>query len=71
MFLTAPETKGYTLEEMDDVFNSGVPAWRKLERKSRLDDLEQEIVQGNLKVSAPGDENDTSVPVEETPVKTG
>jgi hypothetical protein len=26
MALLAPETKGYTLEEMDDVFNSGIPA---------------------------------------------
>ena len=67
MFLTAPETKGYTLEEMDDVFNSGLPAWRKLDKKSRLEDLEQEIVQGNLKVTAP----ESSVPVQETPVKTG
>lgn len=72
MFLTAPETNGYTLEEMDDVFNSGLPAWRKLDKKSRLEDLEQDIVQGNLKVSAPGEMRETSVPVaEETTAKVG
>ncbi|GMG33123.1 unnamed protein product [Aspergillus oryzae var. brunneus] len=51
MFLTAPETKGYTLEEMDDVFDSGLPAWRKLERKSRMEELEKEIIEGNLKIT--------------------
>lgn len=29
MFFTAHETKGFTLEEMDDVFDSGVPAWKR------------------------------------------
>ena len=53
MFLTAPETKGYTLEEMDEVFDSGLPAWRKLQKRSRLEELEEEIAQGNLKVTAP------------------
>ncbi|KAE8337352.1 hypothetical protein BDV24DRAFT_140141 [Aspergillus arachidicola] len=51
MFLTAPETKGYTLEEMDDVFDSGLPAWRKLDRKSRMEELEKEIIEGNLKIT--------------------
>ena len=49
MSLLAPETKGYTLEEMDEVFDSGRPAWKKLERRSRLDELEREIEAGNLK----------------------
>ncbi|KAF9891860.1 hypothetical protein FE257_003345 [Aspergillus nanangensis] len=53
MFLTAPETKGYTLEEMDEVFDSGLPAWRRLNKRSRLEELEEEIVHGNLKVTAP------------------
>lgn len=52
MFLMAPETKGYTLEEMDGVFDSGLPAWRKLNKRSRLEELEQEIAQGKLKVAA-------------------
>ncbi len=52
MFLTAPETKGYTLEEMDDVFDSGLPAWRSHKHTSRLDDLEREIEAGNVKVPA-------------------
>ena len=55
MFFTAPETKGFTLEEMDDVFDSGIPPWRKLEKRSKLDELEQQIIEGNLKISAPGD----------------
>ncbi|KAF6818995.1 High-affinity glucose transporter 4 [Colletotrichum musicola] len=49
--LFAPETKGFTLEEMDDVFNSGMPAWKTHKRTSRLDDLENEIATGNLKVN--------------------
>ncbi|KAH8432719.1 sugar porter family MFS transporter [Aspergillus melleus] len=54
MFLTAPETKGYTLEEMDEVFDSGIPAWRRLKKRSRLDDLEAEIAEGNLKITGTG-----------------
>ena len=53
MFLTAPETKGKTLEEMDEVFDSGLPAWRSVPKGSRLDRLEKEIEQGTLKVDAP------------------
>ncbi|KAG7286416.1 MFS sugar transporter [Staphylotrichum longicolle] len=49
MALLAPETKGYTLEEMDEVFDSGRPAWKKREKKSRLDELEREIEAGNVK----------------------
>ncbi len=51
MSLLAPETKGYTLEEMDEVFDSGRPAWKKREKRSRLEELEREIEAGNLKVS--------------------
>ena len=54
MFLTAPETKGKTLEEMDTVFDSGRPAWRAVPKGSRLDRLQKEIEEGNLKVAAPG-----------------
>lgn len=50
MTLTAPETKGYTLEEMDDVFDSGVPAWKRYKKASRLEELEREIEAGHLKV---------------------
>ncbi|KAH6687973.1 high-affinity glucose transporter [Plectosphaerella plurivora] len=53
IFLVGVETKGYTLEEMDDLFNSGVPAWRTHVKKSRLDELEREIAAGNLKVDRP------------------
>ncbi len=53
MFLTAPETKGKTLEEMDEVFDSGLPAWRSVPKGSRLDQLQKDIEAGNLKVSAP------------------
>ncbi|KAK3303122.1 general substrate transporter [Chaetomium strumarium] len=51
MTLFAPETKGYTLEEMDDVFDSGLPAWKKHQKRSRLEELQREIEAGNLKVS--------------------
>jgi MFS family permease len=53
MFLTAPETKGRTLEEMDEVFDSGIPAWRKVPVSSRLDRLQKDIEAGNLKIIAP------------------
>lgn len=50
MFLTAPETKGKTLEEMDVVFDSGIPAWRSVPTGSRLDDLRRDIEAGKVKV---------------------
>lgn len=50
MFLCAPETKGLTLEEMDDLFNSGLPAWKRY-RGGRLEQLEKDIQEGNVKVS--------------------
>ncbi|KAK3381937.1 general substrate transporter [Podospora didyma] len=53
MALLAPETKGYTLEEMDEVFDSGLPAWKRYKKTSRLEGLEREIEAGNLKVSVP------------------
>jgi hypothetical protein len=53
MTLLAPETKGYTLEEMDEVFDSGLPAWKRLKKESRLDQIEKEIEAGNLKIDAP------------------
>jgi len=54
MFLTAPETKGKTLEEMDDVFDSGLPAWKSVPKGSRLDQLQKDIEAGNLKVTTIG-----------------
>lgn len=53
MALMAPETKGFTLEEMDDVFDSGLPAWKRYKKASRLEELAREIEAGNLKVSVP------------------
>ncbi|KAM5362602.1 hypothetical protein ACJZ2D_012431 [Fusarium nematophilum] len=58
MFFTAHETKGFTLEEMDDVFDSGHPAWKKRDRTSRLERLTKDIEQGNVKVVAPGQKAD-------------
>lgn len=52
MALMAPETKGFTLEEMDDVFNSGIPAWKKYDKGSKLEQLEKKIQEGHLKVGA-------------------
>ena len=43
-FLFAHETKQRTLEEMDEVFDSGVPAWRSSKiRTNRLEQLVEEI----------------------------
>ena len=53
MFLAAPETKGKTLEEMDEVFDSGRPAWKGVPKGSRFDQLAKDIEAGNLKVMAP------------------
>ena len=61
MFLTAPETKGKTLEEMDTVFDSGRPAWKGVPKGSRLDQLQKEIEEGNLKVVAPTTTAETTV----------
>lgn len=53
MFLAAPETKGKSLEEMWEVFDSGKPAWRRVPKGSRLDVLQREIEDGNLKIVTP------------------
>ncbi|KAI1387353.1 general substrate transporter [Hypoxylon trugodes] len=53
MALFAHETKGKTLEEMDDVFDSGRPAWRPRENISRLDELQKDIERGNIRIEAP------------------
>ncbi len=53
MFVAAPETKGKTLEEMDEVFESGRPPWRSAPEGSRLDGLQQDIEDGNVKVKTP------------------
>ena len=50
MFLAAPETKGKTLEEMDEVFESDVPAWHSYRVESRLDRLTRDIANGRTKV---------------------
>lgn len=50
MFFTAPETKGITLEEMDDVFDSGHPPWKTRSPVSRLDNLQRDIADGTVKV---------------------
>jgi hypothetical protein len=51
MFLTAPETKGKTLEEMDSVFDAGIPAWKTAGQGSRLDQLQRDIETGEVKVA--------------------
>ncbi|KAI4214407.1 MAG: hypothetical protein LQ351_003160 [Letrouitia transgressa] len=50
VFLAVRETKGKTLEEMEEVFASGIPAWRSGVRGSRLDRLQREIAEGLYKV---------------------
>ncbi|KAL4868035.1 hypothetical protein BDV12DRAFT_170252 [Aspergillus spectabilis] len=66
MFLAAPETKGFTLEEMEEVFESGLPAWRKAKTVSRLDQIERDIAEGNLKVT---DRSTPAAPVAGDPEK--
>ena len=53
VFFAAPETKGKTLEEMDDVFDVRRPAWERRQSGSRLDELQREIEAGEVKVVAP------------------
>lgn len=55
MFLTAYETKGYTLEEMDDVFERGMRAWKTTTNNSRLDELEAQFSAGTAKFRSPMD----------------
>jgi len=44
MFFMAPETKGRTLEEMDEIFNAGVPAWKTSSMNtSRLERIREDI----------------------------
>lgn len=50
MFLAAPETKGKTLEEMDEVFESGKWAWQGVPKESRLEALSKDIEKGAIKV---------------------
>jgi hypothetical protein len=38
---------------MDEVFDSGLPAWKAVPKGSRLDQIQKDIEAGNLKVSAP------------------
>jgi MFS family permease len=54
MFLTAPETKGRSLEEMDEIFDRGIPAWKTSTVSSRGDQLQRDIEAGNVKVSTTG-----------------
>ena len=71
MFLTAPETKGKTLEEMDEVFDSGLPAWKSVPKGSRLDQLQKDIEAGKLKITVPigGGDAPDSDPVREKAVE--
>ncbi|KAM0418743.1 hypothetical protein ACHAPT_012341 [Fusarium lateritium] len=60
MFLAAHETKDFTLEEMDDIFESGHPASLKHHKVSRLEQLADDIAKGRITVMAPG----TGKPIE-------
>lgn len=73
IFLTAPETKNFTLEEMDAVFAGSAKPWRQeslgsaLGKTSNLDELERQIAHGDIKVAVPGDaevEDDKPIMVE-------
>ena len=60
VFIAAPETKNFALEEMDAVFfAAGNKPWANAARGgSDLDELEKSIASGELKVTAPGVDND-------------
>jgi len=64
MFLTAPETKGKTLEEMDEVFDTGRPAWKGVPKGSRLDQLQADIEKGNIKIDIPRGRADSTAQAE-------
>ncbi|KAF2007011.1 general substrate transporter [Amniculicola lignicola CBS 123094] len=70
MFLAAPETKGKTLEEMDDVFDSGRPAWKAGTEGSRLDKLQRDIETGEVKVTHKLANCGTTTHIEEVEPKT-
>lgn len=50
MFFTAHETKGKTLEEMDEVFDGPFKPWQKAPVGSRMDELARDIEAGKVKV---------------------
>ena len=60
VFFAAPETKGKTLEEMDDVFDVRKPAWERRPSGSRLDEIQREIEDGKLKIKPPIEATDTN-----------
>ena len=50
MYFTAYETKGKTLEEMDDVFDGDYQPWQNAPVGSRLDKITKDIETGKVKV---------------------
>ena len=50
MYFTAYETKGKTLEEMDEVFDGNFKPWQKSSAGSRLDKIAKDIEAGKVKV---------------------
>ena len=55
MWLCAYETKGMTLEEMEEVFEGGEKAWQGKGRRSRLERLAREIEEGKVVVGKEGE----------------
>ncbi|KAI5305098.1 hypothetical protein KEM56_005311, partial [Ascosphaera pollenicola] len=53
MFFCCFETKGYTLEEMDDIFNCGKWPFQKIDITSRLEILKTKVEAGEEKVTVP------------------
>jgi hypothetical protein len=64
MFVTAYETKGYTLEEMDEAFNSKLPPWKCHQKESKLEVLASRIEHQQQANS--GNTGETGVPLEES-----
>ena len=60
VFFAAPETKGKTLEEMDDVFDAKKPPWERRFSGSRLDAIQRDIENGDLKIMPPIELSDSN-----------
>lgn len=64
MYFTAFETKGKTLEEMDEVFDGLYKPWQKPPVGSRLDKMAKDIEAGKVKVEHVSQVYTTEIQVE-------
>ena len=64
MYFTAFETKGKTLEEMDEVFDGLYKPWQNAPKGSRLDRIAKDIEAGKVKVEHVNHVQTTEIHVE-------